>query len=97
METIASVTRSALSTATAASLTRARETLSRRTLDEMSIAIRRAPFTRSPPRLGSGARILCVCLDYLPHQSVPNDVSIGEIMEPDAFDARQNALDLHQS
>src|SRR5687768_8222961 len=98
IEIIASLTRSDSSAATAASLTRARETVSLRTVDEMSIAwVPGDPFTWAPPRRRSDSRILCVRLDDLAHETVANDIGISEIVKPDAVDSRQYALDMHES
>src|SRR5438105_5846402 len=98
MESIASFTRSAPRVAVAAFRTRARETLSRRTLDDMSIARPRGGrFTQSPRAESSGAGILGVGFDDLANEPVPHDIGIGEILESDAIDPGKDPLDLDES
>src|SRR3982751_2353006 len=98
MESIASRTCSARRVMAAASLIRARDTVRRRTLDEISMARPRGEsfFTQPPARAASGAGVVGVRFDDLAHQTVPHDVGVIEIMKPDSIDARQDALDLHQ-
>src|SRR3954468_12031701 len=97
IESIASRTRSARRVAAAASLMRARDTVRRRTLDEMSMARPRGePFNQPSTRVSSGSRVLGVRFDDLAHQAVTHDVRVIEIVESDSIDAGQDALDLHQ-
>src|SRR5438105_10334625 len=98
IDSIASFTPSARSAAVAARRTSARDTLRRRTLDEISIASPRGGlFIQSPRTLRSGARVLGVRLDDLANESVPHYVGIGQILKADAIDAGQDPLDLHKS
>src|SRR5688572_32459459 len=77
---------------------RLRETLSRRTVAETSIACRTDDrFTSCASARPSGSRILCVCLDDLAYQPVAYDVGVGEVVKADSVDPRQNSFDLHQA
>ena len=98
IDTIALFTRSALSTASAASFTRARDTVSLRTVEEMSIPTARGGFFTLCYRARlSDPDILGVGLDDLSHEPVPDDIGIAQIIEADAINARKDALDLHQT
>src|SRR4051812_27873348 len=95
MEIIASFTRSACSVAMAASRIRSRETLNRRTLEEMSMASPRGePFIQPAARATSGARVLGVGFDDLAHEAMPDDVGVTEVVKADTVDPRKNPLDL---
>src|SRR3954470_11965513 len=96
MESIASRTCAARRVTAAASLIRARDTVRRRTLDEMSMARPRGePFIQSTARAMSGARVLSVRFDDLPNETMADDIRVIEIVEADPIDARQDSLDLH--
>ena len=84
IDSIASLMPSAVKAAIAASLTLDRETPSRLTVEDTSIA----SLLR--------ARIFGVRLDDLAHKPVPDDVSVAEIVESDSVDARKDPLDLYQ-
>src|SRR5688572_33292784 len=89
---------SARNAALAASRMRLRDTLSRRTVAETSIACRPGDrFTSWASARPSGSRILCVRLDDLAYQPVTYDVGVGEVIKADSIDARQNSFDLHQT
>src|SRR3954471_16030846 len=98
MESIASRTCSARRVTAAASLIRARDTVRRRTLDEISMARPRGePFTQPSARAASGAGVVGVRFDDLPDEAMAHDIGVVEIVEADSIDARQDSLDLHQA
>ena len=55
------------------------------------------PHSLRAARIRSGARIRGVRLDDLAHQTMADDIRVGEVIKPDPIDTRQNALDLHQA
>ena len=55
---------------------------------------RRRPMSMSMP--GSAVEVRGICLDDLTHEPVANDVHIREVVECDALDPGENALDLDE-
>ena len=55
------------------------------------------PHSLTAARIRSGARIRGVRLDDLAHQAMANDIRIGEVVKPDAIDAGQDSLYLHEA